>query len=169
MRLRLLRGRRGHACVRRPAIITTHAFGSRLEVVHSLAHNVRHLVRRAWSVRVVITLEEVSREIPRCERPARLVKRRSGTVDGLRDETLLYSGHHRVSLDGCNLLLCQLIRLYMLLRGHHLARIRRIFAALRRATLPYSTFRHYFRSNFVLCEISRDHNTINFEYKRYEI
>ena len=138
----LLRSCSGHAGIWRTSMMATHTLGSRLEIVHRLSNHIIHLVGWPWSVRIVISLEQVPRQITRRERPTRLVQRGSCSMNSFSDKRFLNCRHHRVSLYRSNLLLSQLLLLHLLLRGHHLACIRRILAAFGRASLPYSSFRH---------------------------
>ena len=98
------------------------------ELVYRLANHIVHLVRRAGSISVVITLEQMARQVSRSERATWFVQRGTCPMNRLCNQTLLDGGHHRVRLNGFNLLLSEHV-LCLLLRRHHLARIGRIFAA----------------------------------------
>ena len=80
-------------------------FGCALELINSLTHHVAHFVTRAWSVLVVISLEQMSRQVTWSEWSTWLVQGSTRSMDGLRNETFLDCRHHGVRLDGCYLLL----------------------------------------------------------------
>ena len=64
--------------------------GGSLELFDCLADHVVHLVGGPWAILIVVTLEEVPRQVAGREGPARLVERSAGPVDSLRDQTLLH-------------------------------------------------------------------------------
>ena len=84
-------------------------FGCTLEFIYCLAHHVVHFVTRTWSVLVVISLEQMSRQVARSKGSTRLMQGGTRSVDSLCNETFLHSRHHGVRLDGCYLLFVELL------------------------------------------------------------
>ena len=61
------------------------------KLVDSLAHHVVHLVGRARSVGVVVSLEQMARQVTWGEGTAGLMQGGTSALNRLRNQTLLYS------------------------------------------------------------------------------
>ena len=115
-------------CVGTLALSRGRRFGScsmTAELVGCLTNDIVHFVGGDWPALVIITLEEMTREVTGGEGATWLIERSTSSMDSLCYQTLLYSRHHGISLNGVNLLLTQCLLLLglILLSHHHLLRV----------------------------------------------